>query len=765
MPRLLPAVATVLMTVALTACGGEDKAANADPAATVALPAFAQPKGTWHGMASCAGRDFPLRLAFNGADDAPSTATLIFEPALNSAGYASPRGYAPETVMVTERFPQAGTLELRAGDGGRPAAAVSLLLTPRADATIAALNGCEFAVLAPAASGHPVLGLREELDTLRERPVLTEADMTGACPAQLESWIAKGLALPLDAWGRGDSSTLWSDETAREVFGRPFSEIGAAERNSYFLALMGRCGERGNRRRSGIITQLARLTDYRSFRDARLRDMTVEVIQRWRGGLDDLLAANAAGAPVPLADARAVRSIPRRFAFDEALGAARNAEGLDGETQQLLQSALASQHNLDVLANLDAAAGSFIRLTAHYERARVDPQVDAAAATRRFAALLPNAAADFAASATSPAAARSMAGWLADWPQREACTATLKAACRATQREFERRLDALAEAWAATEAATLQTLAGSDASLALLASGIEWYAEIDARYGAVLEREALAALREEASAWLASLQTELESPLLAEIRAAGGTPALRAIEARYLAPGDLQRGELRRVREALEERIAAARPFHDTGADDYLNALYNRDFAALRQLDAAYLAGVRTAFGFIAQQVAMFDELAAAGTGARPFAAVVSELRSPSALRAAAVAYLTNYENVYGGCLDSTAVEFTFTERTDVVTRDGSGFELSRIEGVTSSTHYRVKRSLAGLFRDSFSRPPEAGGERIYRMLFEDDGIRRVTDAVRHIMRNYDCEATEVRQLEAGMVAYQAELHRRWGVR
>ena len=60
MPRLLPAVATVLMTVALTACGGEDKAANADPAATVALPAFAQPKGTWHGMASCAGRDFPF---------------------------------------------------------------------------------------------------------------------------------------------------------------------------------------------------------------------------------------------------------------------------------------------------------------------------------------------------------------------------------------------------------------------------------------------------------------------------------------------------------------------------------------------------------------------------------------------------------------------------------------------------------------------------------------------------------------------------------
>jgi hypothetical protein len=716
-------------------------------------------------MASCAGRDFPLRLAFAGADAASFTATVGFEEALNSRGDASPRGYPPETVMIGERYPQAGTLELRAGDGGRGAATVSLLLTPRADAAIAALGGCEFAVLAPAASGHPVLGLREELDTLRDRPVLTEADMSGACPAQLESWIAKGLALPLDAWGRGDSSALWSDETAREIFGKPWSEIGAAERNRYYRALMGRCGERGNRRRGGIITQLARLTDYREFRDARLRAMTVEVMRRWRDGLDDLLAAAAAGAPVPLEDARAVRSIPHRFAFADARGAAHDAPALDGETQQLLQSALARQHNLDALADLDGAAGDFLRLTAFYERALVDPQVDVAAATRRFAALLPGASEEFATSAATPAAARSMAGWLADWPQRDACRAALEAACRATQRHFEQRLETLAEAWAETEKAKQRTLAAGDASLALLASGVEWYAEVDARYGAVLERAALAELRDDARAWLASLQAELETPLLAEIHSADSTPQLRAIEARFFAPGDLQRRELRRVRKAIDERVAAARPFADTGADDYLNALYNRDFAALRQLDAGYLAGVRTAFGFMAQQVAMFDALAAAGTGKRPFAAVVNELLSPSALRAAAVTYLVNYEDDYGSCLDSTAVEFTFTERTDRVTRDGSGFELSRIEGVTSSTHYRVKRSLAGLFRDSFSRPPEAGGERIYRVLFGDDGVNRVTGAIRRVMRDFDCDALEVQRLEAGMVAYQAELHRRWGVR
>ena len=758
------------LSLALTACGGDETVAQSagagQTAPAIVAPVFAPPSERWDGIATCAGRDYLLALLLsppNAAASAEWTARLSFDEALNSKGYASPRGYAAETRLSGEYRAQVGLLELISTPGGRRSATLSLLLTPPGDAALATMPGCEFAVLAPQGSAHPVGELASELMALQDRPVLTEADMEGACPDALEAWIARGLELPLDDWGRGDSDSLWSDETAQAIFGRPWLDIGAEERQQIFRDLMGRCGERGNRRRGGVITLLARVANYREFRDGQMRGMGSAIAQRWLQGFSDLGAADRSGAEVSLADAQAANAIPRRFAFDEMLGEDFDAPGHNAEARALLKSAMAQKHNRDTLAALEAAASDFIRLTALYGRALQDPDIDHAAATAILAGHLGNAAEAYAHSATSPDAANSMLGWLAEGPGTASCSSSTKRACANASEHFEDRLDELSAAWSRELQEELDALKDRDADTGLLAEAIAWNRGLDARFGAVLAYGELAEVMEETRGWLSDLQEDLEQPLLAEVKATRTTPELRSLEARYFRPGDLQQKYLRRLRDAIAERRDSAQPFRDTGADEYLNALYNRDFAALRRLDAQLLAGVRAATGFMAQQVAMLDSLAAAATGTSPLRSVINELLSPSALRAAAVTYLLEYEERWGSCLGDNAVVFTFTERTDMVTRNAMGFELSRIEGVTTATRYRVKPSLAELFRDSFSSPPEAGSERIYSLLFGDDGVTRVTGALRRVMRDYDCDAPDIARLEAGMIAYQRELHRRWG--
>lgn len=124
-----------------------------------------------------------------------------------------------------------------------------------------------------------------------------------------------------------------------------------------------------------------------------------------------------------------------------------------------------------------------------------------------------------------------------------------------------------------------------------------------------------------------------------------------------------------------------------------------------------------------------------------------------------------DYQDKYDDCLGPGDAVLTFSERVDTVTRNSLGVEISRIEGVTRNDTYRVKRELAPLFGEVFSRPEVEGEDEIYRLLFGDDGVSRLVSGVRELMDDFTCDAPEIEQFETGLIAYHDEMKRRWARR
>lgn len=730
------------------------------------LPSYALPQGNWEGIASCQGRDFPWQVVFSSSEAGGShSAVMAFSPPINSAGIDAPFGYATRaSFAITPRF-HAGLLRLNPSGESAKAKSLALLLTPGQSQITAAIPGCEWAVLAVSGTPHAVFTLRDDLQLLQERQVIAEADQQGACPSEMETWIEEGLQLPLDDWGRGDSSALWRDDVAVKVFGKPFEQVSVRERQQYYRALVGRCGEPRNRRRRSVIGLLSRLTDYRSFRDQQMQTLVNAGVMSWYQGYEALVAADPAGDSLELEESRELRRVP--FLFYKRGQWLVKGLGLDSDQYRrqvttLIEGGLAQEQNKLFFAELNDAANNFVRLLALYEKAVEDSDQKLGAAVQSLESNLIGAAENFARTANDPADGLLMAGWIADWPSRDICEAALKRVCKDTRKVFERRLDALTKEWAETGRNELDLLEDESETRETLAAGIAAHYALEKRFGALLQRDELGELREDYDSWIEALQDELEKPLLDELQSAQTVPELRAFETRYFRPGDLGKRDMRKLRAAIEAKWADNHPFNDTGADEYLNALYSQDFRALRRLDASLLAGVRPALALLARQTAVLGSLVGEGA-ANPFRAVAGELLSPSALRLVSMEYLLHYESRYGKCLVSKAVQFTFSERRDLVTRSSNGFELSRIEGITKSTTYKVKPSLADLFRESFSRPPSAGSERVLSLLLGDNGTEELRSAVGELMGSYSCDSSQIAKFEAGLIAYQRELERRWG--
>ncbi|GAB5414423.1 MAG: hypothetical protein Cons2KO_20260 [Congregibacter sp.] len=675
----------------------------------------------------------------------------------------APFAYLPNAEYEVTFRSFAGLLRLTSSSSGASSKSIELLLSQTSEQMIGAMAGCDGAILAPAETSHPVFDLINDLHRLSERQVISQADQEGSCPREMEAWISFGLELPLDDWGRGDSSSLWSDETTRTVLGKPFRELSVGERQAYYRALVARCGVGGDRRRRSVIGLLSRLTDYRSFRDQKIEVLMQQGIQDWYRGYETLVAADPMGGSIDLEESRELQRIPLMFGGKGDLRLPDvDSEAYRREVAALIAGGLKQLENELFLSELAGAQGNFLRLLALYERAVADPQLDLAAAEKQLETDLLPAAELFASAVQDPDDALMMLGWLADWPSRTLCDELLRRSCKSIQRRFEERLDGLTEAWAEQSFDEFDALERRPASLEQLADGITAQDALMARYGALLKWNDFTELWDEYDSWIIELQNDLKHSLTEAVKAVRTAPELRRVEALYLRPGDIERRDMRGLRREMSAQWEASRPFVDTGADAYLNAIHSQDFAVLRRLDAQLLANVRPAFALLANQTAMLGQLATGGQG-NAFSAVTKELLSPTAMRIVAMEYLLNYESRYGDCLASGAVDFTFTERRDLVTRSSSGLELSRIEGVTTSTSYRVKPALVDLFRESFSPPSGGiGSDRFFNLLLGDSGISDLRDGVKTLMGRYECGSPEMQGFEAGLVAYQRELGRRW---
>ncbi len=751
----------------LSACSAESDISGRGepPAAATDIVAPRQPQniaGEWQGLLSCAGRDFPLNLTVTVVEDNRLEVRWTLERALGRRGYISPDGRTEiqDRLLLGEYDPVTGHAAVQEQVNNRPLA-LQLLFSD--DSALLGFQRCDLGLL----QRTPAKGLFElqhELILIQEPVVISAEDQQGECPEELQSWIQAGLELPLDNNGRGDTSTLWSAAVTEPIFGKPLTELGAQRRIDLRRALAGRCMVRGDRRQKAVVGALMHITDYRSFRDGRLTQLSQPVAKAW---LTDRAQPLLQSDPLPLlspATSQALGRIPHTFNFDRLLsGTGRyDAHSYAQQMVAVNDTLAARRREQDYLENMRNVR--FFPLLELWQAALArddiaDTPVEALVATE----LVSKAEAHIL-KATTVKDATQMADWVAAVDAELVCSKTTQKACSQAANLFADRLEALADQFAEDEARTLATLEDAAPTLQNLASLVAANVALLRTYGRTVTYGDFPDVLEDYQALRFGWQRELEEALAAQLTAARTTSGLTKLDARFFAASDLtDRAErhLERLGKVYDQQLSGSRPFVDTGADAYLNALYNQEFATLTRMDAELLAEVAPVFRFMAQQINAVSSLL--GSAGRSLNSAARELNTPSAVTAVALRYLLEFEDTYASCLGADAATITFTERVDSVTRTGGGIELSRIRGVPVSTTYRIKREHLDLFQDVFSRPESPGAEGVFEALFGLQGVNELTDAVTGLMEQHRCDSEAVQGFEKGLLAYYANRKGLWG--
>ncbi|WP_027948626.1 hypothetical protein [Haliea salexigens] len=770
-PSLIPALwrrllsaACILMLSACTAdsdiSGGPAHPAEAtDIVAPLGVDAIA---GDWQGVLSCGGRDFPVSLAVAPLDDNQLEVRWTVESALGRQGYVSPDGRTEikDRLLQGEHDPITGHAAVLEQVQLRP---LALQLLFGDDIALLGYQRCDLGLL-QRAPANALSELQNELVLIQEPVVISAEDQQGECPKELQAWIQAGLDLPLDSNGRGDTSALWTAAVTQPIFGKPVAKLGAQQRIELRRALAGRCMVSGDRRQKAVVSALMHITDYRSFRDGRLIQLAQPLAQAW---LADRAQPLLQTVPLPLLSqttSQALGRIPHTFNFDRMLA---GTAGYDARTyaQQMVavNDALAARRReQDYLDNMRNAR--FFTLLELWQAALAREDIaDAPTEALVTAELVSKAEAHIHQAATARDAAQ-MADWVAGVEAGLVCSEETQEACADAAELFTEGLQVLANQFAKDEASALATLGDQTPTLQNLAALVAKNGVLLRTYGLAVRYGDFPEVLEDYQALRFDWQRELEEALTAQLTAARTTSTLTALDARYFAASDLTaRAErhLKRLGKVYDQQLSGSRPFVDTGADAYLNALYNQEFATLARMDAELLSAVAPVFRFMAQQINAISGLL--GNAGRPLSSAARELNTPSAVTAVALRYLLDFEDQYAACLGPDAATITFTERVDSVTRTGNGIELSRIRGVPVSTTYRIKREHLDVFQDVFSRPESPGAEGVFEALFGLQKVNDLTHAVTELMDQHRCDSEAVQGFEKGLLAYYANRKGLWG--
>ena len=752
------------LALSISACGSETEGRESiAPATDLVTPLpLGEIEGDWQGLLSCAGRDFPSSLTVMALDDGQLEVNWTLEPALGRRNYLSPDGRTEISgrKLVGDYDPITGEATVLEQTQQRP---LGLTILFGDDTALLSYRRCDFGVLQRSPASK-LAELQDELLLIQDPPAIRTEDQQGECPNELQAWIQVGLDLPLDGSGRGDTSSLWADEVTTPIFGEPVSELGAQKRIDMRRALAGRCMVRRDRRQNAVVRSLMAVTDYRTFRDERFVKLAQPFAADW---LEQRAQPLLESDPLPelsQSSAQALTRIPRTFNFERLFS---GSEAFNQRTyaQQLVavnNTLMTRQVEQDYLDNMRNTR--FFHLLELQQAALVRDDIADGPAEAIVAELLVDKAEEHVRTARTAADAARMANWVSGVEAGLVCGEATREACAGAAEQFADRLEELADDFVEQETTTFESLSDQEPSLSNLSRLVSSRRELVRTYGRALEYGDFPDLVEEYDELRFDWQQEQEDSLAEQLGAARTTSALTAIDERYFAARDLvdrSENHLERLGMVYDDQLSGTRPFVDTGADAYLNAMYNREFATLARMDAELLAGVAPMFRFLAQQINAVGGLL--GDAWRPFTSAARELENPSAVTAVALRYLLDYEDQYGSCLGGDAATVTFTESVDSVTRTSNGIELSRIRGVPVSTTYRIKREHLDLFQDVFSRPESPGADGMFEALFDLDGVNQLNDAVSELMDAHRCDSDVVQGFERGLLAYYADRKRQWG--
>ncbi len=734
------------------------RASLAGPVTTKSIDAG----GEWLGVLFCPSGAFPVSLDIKQAAE-QVTAVASIAPAIGDA---------------RRKTPFHAEHDGRSGSGNYDAKSQSLAITVEANPEMdrRKARGLHMAMLLEPENGQRALlavtetsGARsqracsdgiaargdaaDQLGALIDRIATLKADRRpvtqGQCPPEYRDWLA-GMST--------DGKLPFDNEAFTTAFGKPYLALDAESLLQASALISGSCANSDDRRQRVQLLRIGGyLRDHRSLQSSLHTSWRDAIWSTWR---DWVGAEIARGVGFDLASAVALRTIPHRF----GLGRHPTAREFDGQIAELVEKSQIDDRDLQFATRLEDARDDFRALLDLHLQAGGRGDIDMGMVRTALTYYLGNAAKHYAEKATSVPSAAFMSAWMTQHAANAPCPAATSAACVQTAEHFGERLDTLAEALADTLAADFAKHARRDDDIAKLAELVAFERRVGATYGTLLNHSAFEDGNAHRTDTRRELQDDLQDNLLALAEVADTAPALRTIESTYFVDDDFAADEAGPVREAIATRQSNTRPFTKLPRGDYFNALYNRDFAALRALDQRYLRGIRPLMAFGTQQAIALGPLIDAISGGRRGSAA-GELRrgldNLTVLYAVLGTYLLEFQDVYADCLKPGAVTVQISERTDLVRRDGFGNVVERHEGWTNLDYYKVNPEFRGHFQALFDAAKGTAQARLLDLFINDAQVATLRSATRELMRSHACDSAQVKQLEAGFIAYDRELKRR----
>lgn len=607
------------------------------------------------------------------------------------------------------------------------------------------------------------LWLSERVGVLQTLSQRRPAVIQTTCPAALTAFAAAALALPRLANREIDSAAALALPELEAALGTPYADASGEDLRTLYRTLTGSCqptDSQDRRRFTRFTTSLATPETYASIV---LEPARESMLRRWSAFVEGEIAR---GVGIPSADLKAARGVTRLFAFASLALSDSFKAVIDGASEEGRRGGRG-----DRLAGLlERAHGDFTRLVTLARNARSRGNVDVSIPALALDHYLRGAAHSYADQATTTAdldMAKVMAGWAKQYHAAPGqCLAKTAALCQAIGRDFRPAIVAIAQRAADQETNTLKALEEAPESLETLKKLVDFASGLDARYGLLLDVPSLINLKEASDRQRHLVQEDQSKALLAQVNTAKTSRAYKLIEATYFVGDDIALPTNAPISAALEDAMAQSQPFRGVAYADYFNALYNQEFADLRQLDREALSRLRPLLNLGGEQLALYADLADALTGkarGQSTAKVRLAMQNLSVIHAVMGTYLTEYQNRYRACQASSDAVYTITTRTDLVTRDGFGSEIQRQPGWTTQDSYRIPAKFRDQFDALFGTATENGFGQLLDAFVNDGNIARLRSGTRSVMAEHACDSPEIRQFEDGLLAYAKDVARRMG--
>ena len=718
--------------------------------------------GDWYGLLLCPSGSFPISIAVqqNGAsvEGVASISPAIGKPRRKTPFYAehTDRRGSGEYRAPIQMF----NIDAQPNPEEDPRKArglsVSLLLSPSEGDTallaayeISAARSqrkCELGIAARDGAAEQLKQHVQRIATIHadRRPVTQ-----GECPAAYREWL-DGMA--------PDGSLPFTGDDFERAFGKAYLEMDVEELLAASSVISGSCRDREDRKQRTHVARIGgQLRNHSVYQSALVDQWREGVWDTWRTWIDSELAR---GASYDMTNAVALRSVPRLFGMRKH----PTFKQFDGRAAELVEQGKTGNRNLDFAKRIEYRKDDFRELLALHLQASGRQDVDIGMVRTALDYYLATAAEQYASSAKEAPEAVFMFAWRAQHAAGAECPAASSNSCEQVAEHFGDRLEDLAESFADEEQDAYAALPNSGDDLERLATLITFERQLRSTYGELLQDAVFADSNDERLKDRLELQDDAQEALLEQIDQTDTAPGLRALQARYFVDDELQVDDVEDVKEAFAARLADTEPFADIAGAEYFNALFNRDYVALRRLDNRYLQGVRPLIALGTQQAVTMGPLIDAITGKTPGSSA-SEIRAAmqnlSVVYAVLGTYLVDYQDVYSKCLKPNARSVTISQRTDLVTRDGFGNEIRRSEGWTTRDTYKVNPEFRNHFQALFDTATGTAQAQLLDLFLNDARVANLRNGTRQLMRSYACDSPQVKQLEKGLIAYDRELKRR----